>query len=350
VVRGRNIWVKAAVFLPLALVGLHLAAPASAEDGDTFPPGTGAELRSDAPTDAQGRYTGPVTVVLHAVDGSTGSGLAATEYRIDGGDWQPYEAPARTLLDGTAESLAQWRQAGPGAFTPQENGSVQTSGGLGMLWYPEQFRNVAITLQWRDARTDACCSNGGVFVRSPEPTTALDRGAVPQRCEMHPLALGLGEWVPVTCGHEIQINDGATDPQQTGSVYNFQSLNAEQARPLPQGQWNDYEIRTEGGGSYTVTVVRNGTVINRFANTPGKEATRFGDPPTDARQFAQGYIGLQNHGDGDAVQYRNVHVRDLDPVAAAFTVADPGTHVVEYRSTDFAGNTERIRSVAFTIT
>jgi hypothetical protein len=337
-----------AMVLALVLAATALTGSAAADDGDTVAPTVTHELRSDGPVDSQGRFTGRVTVVLRAAD--DGSGVSGISYRTDGGEWLPYEAPARVLLDGSPESLARWRQAGPGSFEPSGDGSVQTAGGLGMLWYPgEQFADVAITLQWRDARTDGCCSNGGVFVRFPRPETFAQRAEAPRRCEMHPLPLLTAEWTAVTCGHEIQINDGDTDPQQTGSVYNFQSLDRTESQPTEQGDWNDYEIRTEGAGDYTITVLRNGEVINRFSNTPGKQAARFGDPPTDARQFAQGYVGLQNHGAGDVIQYRDVRVRDLSPEAAAFDVAEPGDHTVEYRATDFAGNVSAVGSVTFAI-
>jgi hypothetical protein len=87
-------------------------------------------------------------------------------------------------------------------------------------------------------------------------------------------------------------------------------------------------------------------VIKEFDNTPGKQSDRGGDPSTTLRQFAQGYIGLQNHGGADDVQYRNVRVEDLSAgargvvAAKPFTVAGKGPHTIELRSTDAAGNQE----------
>jgi hypothetical protein len=37
----------------------------------------------------------------------------------------------------------------------------------------------------------------------------------------------------------------------------------------------------------------------------------LGDPPTMARQLAAGYVGLQAHGDGDVIEYRDVRVKEL---------------------------------------
>ena len=52
-------------------------------------------------------------------------------------------------------------------------------------------------------------------------------------------------------------------------------------------------------------------VINEFDNTPGNSSSRAGDPPTDLRQFLQGFVGLQNHGNNDLIEFRNIRVRPL---------------------------------------
>ncbi|MEK8225464.1 family 16 glycoside hydrolase [Oerskovia sp. M15] len=59
------------------------------------------------------------------------------------------------------------------------------------------------------------------------------------------------------------------------------------------------------------TIIRNGVVINEFENTPGQESSRAGDPPTDLRQFDRGFIGLQNHGNADLIEFRDIRVADL---------------------------------------
>ena len=88
-----------------------------------------------------------------------------------------------------------------------------------------------------------------------------------------------------------------------------------------------------------------------FENTPGKPSSRAGDPSTTDRQFTRGYIGLQNHGTRDLIDYRNIRVQPLDAGSAQgpVTVSGNGAHKVEYRSTDVAGNVETTKSVDFTI-
>jgi glucose/arabinose dehydrogenase/type 1 glutamine amidotransferase len=213
------------------------------------------------------------------------------------------------LFDGTAASLENWEQAPGGSFTLQDDGSIRSVGGLGMLWYAKkEFGDYSLRLQFRDARTDGGFSNSGVFTRFPDPRIPLDQRP-PGSCGTVGAAQTEQAWVAIFCGQEIQIYDGSTgEPQKTGSVYNFQPLNLEQARPTPAGVWNDYEIRVTG---QHYTIIRNGVVINEFDNTPGKTSSRAGDPPTDLRQFLSGFIGLQNHSNSDLIEFRNVRIRNL---------------------------------------
>ncbi|HEY7486892.1 MAG TPA: ThuA domain-containing protein [Streptosporangiaceae bacterium] len=217
------------------------------------------------------------------------------------------------IFDGTQASLAKWAQAPSGSFTLQQDGTIRSVGGLGMLWYPEkEYGDFSLRLQFRDARTDGAFSNSGVFVRFPDIRTPLDQRP-PGSCGTMGAARTQPAWVAIFCGQEIQIYDGPTgEPQKTGSVYNFQPLNLDQARPTPAGVWNDYEVRVTG---QHYTIIRNGVVINEFDNTPGKTSSRAGDPPTDLRQFLSGFIGLQNHSNNDLIEFRNIRIRNLAPAA-----------------------------------
>jgi hypothetical protein len=178
-----------------------------------------------------------------------------------------------------------------------------------MLWYSQQqFANYSVKLQFRDMAPDGFRANSGVFTRFPDPRTPLDQRP-PGSCGTVGSARTSPAWVAIYCGQEIQIYDGDTgEPQKTGSVYNFDPLPLAQAGVTPKGQWNNYEIRVVG---QHYTIIRNGVVINEFDNTPGKQSSRAGDPPTDLRQFASGFLGLQNHSDNDLIEFRNIRVRSL---------------------------------------
>ncbi|MER6117366.1 ThuA domain-containing protein [Streptomyces sp. NPDC001743] len=215
----------------------------------------------------------------------------------------------RPLFDGTAASLADWRQAGPGKFSLQSDGTLRTSGGMGMLWYAgKELGDFSVRLRFRDVAPGTAHANTGVFIRFPDPRTPLaDRPA--GSCGTVGSARTAQEWLAVYCGQEIQIYDGSGgEAQKTGSVYNFKPVGLDKAGVTPKGQWNDYEIRAVG---QHYTIIRNGEVINEFDNTPGKASSRAGDPPTDLRQFLSGYIGLQNHSDNDLAEFRDIRVRNL---------------------------------------
>lgn len=183
----------------------------------------------------------------------------------------------RPLFDGT--SLDGWQQAGPGSFTLSDDGTLTSSGGMGMLWYAASgFTSYSLKLDWKMAGDD----NSGVFVGFPPSDDP---------------------WSAVNNGYEIQIDATDVPEKTTGSVYGFRSADLKKRdRALnPPGEWNTYEIRVEGE---RLRVWLNGVKINDFTNT---------DP---ARSLRDGHIGIQNHGADDQVSFRNVRIKEL-PVKAA---------------------------------
>jgi hypothetical protein len=267
------------------------------------------------------------------------------------------EAGYTTIFDGSATgsdaSFDKWAQVGGGNIALQADGTMRTSSGFGMRWYTvKPYGDVSLKVDYRDARTAPGYSNGGVLVRFPDPRTPASQtptswsydwpgasGPFPpaKHYQSNPAATDLGlqtscqraipslipadwapAWVPVVCGEEIQINDspdgGDLDPRKTGSVYGFADLDAQRSGAVERypalGAWHTMEIRTVGQ-QYTVLV--DNKVINQWDGAvPMTFPSRgLGDPPTMARQFATGYIGLQDHQDGDVVEYRDVRVKEL---------------------------------------
>ncbi|WP_030815701.1 ThuA domain-containing protein [Streptomyces sp. NRRL F-2799] len=180
----------------------------------------------------------------------------------------------RRLFDGTEGSLKGWRQAGPGSFTLSEDGTLTSSGGMGLLWYADPgFSSYSLKLDWRITGD----GNSGVFVGFPpsdDPWSAVDNG------------------------YEVQIDATDVPEKTTGSVYGFQSADlAARDRALnPPGEWNTYEIRIEGE---RLRIWLNGVPVNDFTNT---------DP---ARSLRDGHIGIQNHGADDQVSFRDVRIKEL---------------------------------------
>ncbi|MEF9901695.1 ThuA domain-containing protein [Streptomyces sp. P9-A2] len=175
-----------------------------------------------------------------------------------------------SLFDGSATT--GWKQAGPGGFTLADS-TLTSYGGLGMLWYSakEFTGDYSLKLDWKAPGDD----NSGVFIGFP----ASD-----------------DPWSAVNNGYEIQIDATDAADRTTGAVYGFKSADiaARDAALNPPGEWNTYELRVTGE---RLEILLNGRKINDFTNT---------DP---ARSLQQGHIGIQNHGDGDDVAFRNVRIK-----------------------------------------
>ncbi|MFD8963752.1 OmpL47-type beta-barrel domain-containing protein [Streptomyces sp. NPDC059568] len=207
----------------------------------------------------------------------------------------------RDLFDGTAESLAKWEQVGGGRFALSGDGAITSSTtveGMGMLWFPERkYGDFSLKLQFRDDAPGNGNANGGVFVRFPYVHNHPE--------ESRP------EWVAINYGHEVQILDRPDgDMYKTGSIYGFDRVGLGSAGVTPKGTWNDYEIRVV---DQHYTILRNGVVINEFDNLGGQTFTppRAGDPGTDGRRYATGYVGLQVHSTTDVISYRSIRIKEL---------------------------------------
>ncbi|NEE03524.1 DUF1080 domain-containing protein [Phytoactinopolyspora halotolerans] len=161
--------------------------------------------------------------------------------------------------------------AGPGEFELQDDGSIMTRGGMGLLWYPEEFGAYRLVLDWKVAGDD----NSGVFVGFPEP------GDDPR--------------VAADDGYEVQIDATDEPDRTTGAIYAVQEPDADarDAALNPPGSWNEYEITVHGS---VIDVVLNGVTINRFQA-----------PASDA-DVTPGHVGLQNHGPNDEVYYRDLRI------------------------------------------
>ena len=170
-------------------------------------------------------------------------------------------------------STTGWSQAGPGGFT-NSDGTLTSFGGLGLLWHSaREYRSYSLKLDWRAAGDD----NSGVFVGFPpssDPNSAM------------------------TNGYEVQIDATDTADKTTGAIYGVKGADqaARDAALNPPGEWNTFELLVEGE---RLRVFLNGVQVNDFTNA---------DP---ARSLTSGHIGLQNHGEGDDVSFRNVRVKDL---------------------------------------
>ena len=135
----------------------------------------------------------------------------------------------RMLFDGTRASFARWAHAGPGRFGLREDCTLESAGGLGLLWYDDEPFDSPMTLkvEWM-IPGDA---NSGVFVGFP--------------------AVGNDPLVAVERGYEVQIDPTDSPAATTGAIYSFQAADrARRDQALhPPGEWNTYEITAMRRGS-----------------------------------------------------------------------------------------------------
>ncbi|GAA2377357.1 ThuA domain-containing protein [Dactylosporangium salmoneum] len=166
-----------------------------------------------------------------------------------------------------------WSQAGPGSFT-NADATLSSTGGLGLFWYSAKQFDAGFSLK-ADFRITGD-SNSGVYVGFPNP--------------------GNDPNIAINQGYEVQIDATDTPDRTTGAIYGFQSANiaARDAALNPPGAWNTYEILVEG---QRLRVYLNGSLINDFTNA-------------DPARNLDGYVGIQNHGAGDQVSFRNIRIRE----------------------------------------
>jgi hypothetical protein len=178
--------------------------------------------------------------------------------------------------------LNGWRMAGAGGFIELGANIVESFGGIGLLWFTrQQFKNFVLRAEFRlSSPTD----NSGIFIRFP--------------------ALGstdpANDWKPaVTQGYEIQIDNTGYNPDtnafndplhETGAIY---ALAPSSAMMPAVGTWHAFEIEANGT---TITARLDGVQVSQLVN---------------ASRSPQGYIGLQNHHAGSAVQFKRLRIKTL---------------------------------------
>ncbi len=187
----------------------------------------------------------------------------------------------RQLFNG--HDLTGWKHVGPGEMTV-ENGLIRTHGGMGLLYFTgEKFGDCVIRVVYRMEHHN---DNSGVFIRIPEEPTE--------------------PWMPVNKGYEVQIDNDADDYHTTGVLYSLTRALARPGKPGPE--WNTMEISLDG--PHTIVTVNGVRVTDYSEGQPVPPKKEKWEPYRGPRPN-QGYIGLQNHSDGDVVLFKEISVRPL---------------------------------------
>jgi hypothetical protein len=188
-------------------------------------------------------------------------------------DWTP-------LYNG--ENLEGFEHVGEGHFIV-EDGILKSQGGMGLLWFTAQkFSNVKLRVVYKGADKN----NAGVFIRIPEKPTEA--------------------WMPVNKAYEVQIDDREDEWHKTGVLY---SLTKAKASPGIPGDWNTMEISLMG--DRTVVHV-NGVLVTDFTEGDQVPVKTLSYEPDRGPRPEMGYVGLQNHGEDDVIEFREFSYQEIE--------------------------------------
>jgi len=202
----------------------------------------------------------------------------------------PAEASAgwKLLFDG--RTTAGWRGYKKDSVPPGwqvVNGELTQTGGGGDIITREKYKSFELSLEWKIAEG----GNSGIFYRGSEDESAI-------------------YWT----APEMQVLDDARHPDgkdrltSAGSDYGLYPATAGVVKPA--GEWN--QVRIVVNGNHVEHWMNGVRVVEYELGSPDWEArvkaSKFA-PHTKYGRVAEGYIGLQDH--GDRVAFRNIKVRVL---------------------------------------
>lgn len=199
--------------------------------------------------------------------------------------WRNYNMPTFPaqgweIVDGTLHCIG--------------SGRGEAGGGGGDILYDKKFSNFHLKLEWKISEG----GNSGIFYLAQE-SPELDF---------------IWKTAP-----EMQVLDNERHPdaeagidgnRKAGSLYDLVPAVPQNAKPA--GEWNTAEIKVYKG---SVWHMQNGeTVLEYHLWTPEWNTLVAGSKfpalnPNWANVAAEGYIGLQDH--GDDVWFRNIQIREL---------------------------------------
>jgi hypothetical protein len=261
--------------------------------GDAAAPITTAQL---SPPPMNGWYMHP-TVTLDATDG-TGAGIYKTEYRLDGGAWQTYSAPFAVTGDGSHTlEFKSTDQAGneeaPGSITFQIDATAPTT--TASLAPPAVGG-------WYQAATVTLAGNDGTGSGVGAIEYQLDAGTWQPYTE--PFAV-TGDGTHTVSFHSVDQAGNVEDPKST--TFQIDATAPETTASLSPAAVNGWYVHP------TVTL--------------------------DATDAGSGVASSEYSLDGGV----------WTAYSAPFAVTGDGTHELQFRSTDSAGNVETANTRSFRI-
>ena len=175
------------------------------------------------------------------------------------------------LMDG--KSLSGWMTFDPHAWSINDEGLLVGRGARSHLFSPNTYRNMEFKATVKLNHK----GNSGMYFRAQ-----------------------LGEGWPK--GYEAQVENTSSDPQRTGSLYNFVKI-GEQL--IEDDTWWTQHIIAIGK---RVIIKVNGKIVVDFID--------------EKHTWKEGHLALQQHDPGSVVHYKDIQVRPLpDDLEAATMMA-----------------------------
>jgi len=272
---------------------------------DTIAPETSDFLNPSAPNGSNGWYTTDVSVSLSASDNR--SGVAATEYSLDGTNWTPYTSSVLISDEGT---------------TTVSYGSTDRAGNH------ETVKSVTVKIDKTKPTTSA----------SVEP--AAPNGANDWYTSNATISLSSADNTSGIATTEYSIDGGTTWLLYTNS---FSITN--------EGVTTVKYHSTDNAGN--VETAKNITVqIDKTAPTTSASinpAAPNGANGWYTKDVAVNLSATDNSSGVVAVEYSIDDGASWLPYADGFSISNEGVTTVKYRSTDSAGNRETVNSVTVQI-
>jgi plastocyanin len=329
----------------VAEVDYFRVTPDECSEEDTEAPTTTATLDPAEPGPG-GTYNEPVTVLLSAVDNEGGSGVEETLYRVDGGEWLPYDllmpptisAPGAHTVDFYSVDAAGNEEDPPGsvsftiAGTGDDTTPPVTTHELDPPGGGPYDGPVDVTLSATDPDEGTEPANHDVFASGttwdPNQVDLAQGDDVTWHFDEPDAVFPHDVWLvppggdPDPEGDDIfQVTDGPVSPGGEPVSETFGQV----------GAW-EYICRLHSGFS-------GGEWVGMVGDADVAEGGGGG---------ASGVASTTYSIDGGAdVVVENTNADD--PFETTFTVSEPGEHTITYLSTDNAGNAEEEKTVTFTI-
>ena len=193
------------------------------------------------------------------------------------------------------------------------SGGITPVGGLGMLWYPvKQFGDFRLKFQFREGRTDGGYSNGGVFVRFPNPEQLAAAAGRVREGRQRRDAAGLGGDLLRPRDPALRRDDrGETAQDGLGLHLRQQHHRPDRHAEAPAASGRT--TRSRSSASTSRSPQRRGD--QRVGQQAGHELDRGGDPDTSCASSRGATSACRTTAARTRMQYRDVRVEDLTPGA-----------------------------------